>query len=1263
MLNSYSLKSTFAVILSFMLLSGHRANGQNQPVVRVQSPNVAHFDKFSSVPVNLFTGTPDISIPLHTMTYGSIQVPIGLRYHPASVKAASHPGWVGEGWDLLAGGCIRRTVRGGWDEAYNSNQTGFISYYPAPGTAVSACGAEKLNVSDWNSSAKLVSYFTAQNSGGTAADVQADEFSFNFLGHSGKFYYAGSQGWKVVSDENVKIELNSADDFLDLAAVNGEIQKYTGKVESNFNNTFQSRAFSSFILTSDDGTKYFFGGKNAIEFNSSFVMDNTGPAFLASAWYLTKIVDPQLNEINFSYKRDYPACEIYHAAQNFNYNCGVPGSSPIYTLNGQTSVGQTGVVPSTYSGYFYWPLFLDKISSLNETVTFSSSVATCLRLDNSDYTDLGSSATAQYMLSIIAGNLNNIQWEKLDGITISNTSGRGFRQFSLTYNNLATQRLALLSLQQKDNLGNMIGQFQFSYNDIASLPRYDGNYSDHWGFFNGSLATNNIVGVDVANVFSARGTNASYVTKGLLTKLTYPTGGYTQFTWEPHDYSQYVGTDRASLIAVSGAPLAGGSRISDISSYQADGTLADEKKYVYRRGYSGGADPNSLTSSGVLNQLPQYVFDLSQRLTTQGNTQYTIHEDYVNPYVIYSYNGQGSYIGYDEVVELNRDGSYSRNYFSSYGSDFNNVSHFDQVSAGSIGWLSTDNNVPHTDLEVERGKPVAKFEYTPTNIIVRKTINTYRSDVSRFDSYIKHAENSQTYYYVTCNNSALILGTANKIFTYAYYPTSTAVTTYDPQGNNPVTTTTSYTYNINNLVSTKSYTNSKNESGTGQSVIETTVYPTESSDGFASGMVGAHMLKQVVSKSINRNGSLQQFNKTIYSNPNSSYPNMYLPQFLQQQNGTGPLETRQEFDQYDANGNVLEMAKSNDINEVYLWSYNAQYPVAKIVGSTYAAVNALLTQSQIDHASESDPELRTLFANLRNQMPGVFITSYSYSPVFGMTSMTDPQGRTTYYDYDGFGRMVAVRDMDNNVIKRYCYNYAGQTTSCALYYNSAYSQSASKSCPAGFQGTSVTYTVPAQTYAAGAQADADNLAHNDAATNAQNYANANGACQQLYYNDQQQGTYTTTCPAGQTGTSVTYVVAAGTYSSTIDKNTANQLAMNDVAANGQAYANGHGQCNCNSTTVTLNNPANANGYRAIVQQGGSILFQQNFPAAGTTATFTVNFPPGTYTIGFAPTGGPGQNHSYTYSMGPNFGTTSGTSGTFQNINVAAQPCTLNMTIN
>ena len=76
-----------------------------------------------------------------------------------------------------------------------------------------------------------------------------------------------------------------------------------------------------------------------------------------------------------------------------------------------------------------------------------------------------------------------------------------------------------------------------------------------------------------------------------------------------------------------------------------------------------------------------------------------------------------------------------------------------------------------------------------------------------------------------------------------------------------------------------------------------------------------------------------------------------------------------------------------------------------------------------------------------------------------------------------------------------------------------------------------------------------------------------------YYNTQQSGSaYRNNCSVFHSGGPVTYVVAAGTYSSIISQADADQQAINDVIANRQAYANIHGNCiNCltQGTLITL----------------------------------------------------------------------------------------------
>lgn len=51
------------------------------------------------------------------------------------------------------------------------------------------------------------------------------------------------------------------------------------------------------------------------------------------------------------------------------------------------------------------------------------------------------------------------------------------------------------------------------------------------------------------------------------------------------------------------------------------------------------------------------------------------------------------------------------------------------------------------------------------------------------------------------------------------------------------------------------------------------------------------------------------------------------------------------------------------------------------------------------------------------------MTTYTYLPLIGMTSQCDAANHITYYVYDSFGRLKLVRDQDNNLIKKFDYQY------------------------------------------------------------------------------------------------------------------------------------------------------------------------------------------------------------------------------------------------
>jgi hypothetical protein len=99
------------------------------------------------IPVDPCTGRPAINIPLCQVNDRSLSHNVGLVYNASGVKIDDQGGKVGQNWSLIAGGEVRRELRGLPDDYYsgtlkgwlhNSNASSIGNYgYPADEYAIS----------------------------------------------------------------------------------------------------------------------------------------------------------------------------------------------------------------------------------------------------------------------------------------------------------------------------------------------------------------------------------------------------------------------------------------------------------------------------------------------------------------------------------------------------------------------------------------------------------------------------------------------------------------------------------------------------------------------------------------------------------------------------------------------------------------------------------------------------------------------------------------------------------------------------------------------------------------------------------------------------------------------------------------------------------------------------------------------------------------------------------------------------------------------
>lgn len=91
------------------------------------SPEAFAFTKYGDIPASLYTGSPNVNIPIYTIQGKEMSLPLALTYDHSSVKVEQQATWVGLGWNLDVGGRITRIANGLPDDyfAYGIQRTIF----------------------------------------------------------------------------------------------------------------------------------------------------------------------------------------------------------------------------------------------------------------------------------------------------------------------------------------------------------------------------------------------------------------------------------------------------------------------------------------------------------------------------------------------------------------------------------------------------------------------------------------------------------------------------------------------------------------------------------------------------------------------------------------------------------------------------------------------------------------------------------------------------------------------------------------------------------------------------------------------------------------------------------------------------------------------------------------------------------------------------------------------------------------------------------
>ncbi|MDR2292456.1 MAG: RHS repeat protein [Prevotellaceae bacterium] len=815
--------------------------------ISVHSPTAANLGLYGEIPMSYYTGTPNISIPLYEIKGTHVTVPVELSYHPAGIRPEIHPGPVGLGWSLRAGGVISRTVRGrGPDESDTNGRIGIVNGY-----------LNYAYAGGWMAQTDWKNHFKNSIEGncnecrylvrGSMAlcDIEPDEFNFSVLDISGKFYFDHTGQIQVQCDNPVKVIFN-----------NEFVQPWNEGIELDYSyNGNMHRAFKSFTIIDEHGTQYYFGGASAIEFSdpisygrgsNGYGIPATGELLQATSWFLTQIKSADgADIISFTYERGPFVSQLYRSYNSYSYS-GYHGSGWV-----TTNIEKDGTLIS--------PVYLKSITCSNGVeITFSYTQSNDIQYSNDNYISLFHHASADdYKLLGKTGAIprfqpfppsnkyDRIQWLKLDTICVRMALDANIRLLHLIYNNNSSERLFLESLKiYGENWLIPPMNYTFSYKNKNRLPaQYLTCITDHWGFNNGKTYP--------SNGFNSqyKSPDAYYTNSGVLSEIKYPTGGTTQFEYELHDYDKVVNTKNRSVIT-NQSGLASGLRIKKIiTNHLTENTVTRE--FFYRE------TPTSSTSSGILNMLPQYFYSVSGK--DCDNKSFSMSFTRSMPVIPLTKDNEGLYIGYTYVCEQvsNGNSGYTQYHYTNHDNG-----HSDVLLPNGKWHRDIFPSDPHCSRYFERGRLKKETFYNAEGqtVAVNETVwNRYGSQGEDNPRALFFEGLMVGYDY--CSTAAYLH------YCYKFLPSQKTKTVYNSIGQNPVVTITDYSYNAKNLLSQTSVLGSD-----GKKQTTKMVYPFEIIEGPDTAVLRKMTEKNMLSSHIEKvsylengkviDGEYRKFNET-----------------------------------------------------------------------------------------------------------------------------------------------------------------------------------------------------------------------------------------------------------------------------------------------------------------------------------------------------------------------------------------------------------------
>lgn len=903
------------------------------------SPQAAALARYGEYPVSLATGVPEIKIPLYEIKLGNYTLPISISYHASGIKVDDVASTVGLGWVLNAGGAISRTVIGAPDLRENRNETEDTLYrsYDRYHYIYYSENAEQYQ-------GIIMPILTDPLN--STYDTASDRYSYNFGTKAGVFRY-NYKDMKFVA-------LNH--DPIDIA----------------YNDRYYENGY--FTIYDSDGTEYVFKDRERTIMESSDYMCPT-------TWYITDINTPNGN-IHFKYRTTNAYTVSKHSESTkvglFYYyepNCNC-------IMNQYRADNTTGV-----SDYTYSTLLLTEVSWNGNKILFTYS---------SDRDDIA----PERLTNIVVKGCDGVIYKT---IILDNDSYLG--------DDDDNYRMMLNTLSISDE-----GTYSFTYDRNHIFPEYDCiSQRDYWGYYNGRGGGHAIPNEAMIAAYSQfpehwgispsctdyadRTPAFNYGKTGILERITYPTGGYTDFT-----YAQNWSGEAK-----------GGLRVSKIAEKDSMGNTLKQRTFSYS-GYTTQDSPSSAlvydTYHGYRGMALQTIY---QRYATCSSESLT-------PLV----DGNGISVFYDWVTETDLANNYITYHFE-YGGILPAGNNFSQYPWPQFASPSLNDEGACSPLLVHK-------EYGQGNTAFRT--ENYNYDIIRLDTLEIGLKTMNIVSVSDVNGYPTTLGMLDiksvptpmarlNGYIKVYRLNSKTITEYKQtasgQTQATVSTTETYTYDPQfRTLQPKTITKTNSE---GKVFRTTNTYTFESNQQPYTTMANSYnMVDQIIETKDYCDNSLIRTQKTTYLYQNDWYYPEYIYESLLNNTQTEKLH----LSDYDSHGNPRTVIENGSDKTALVWGFKHSWPVAKVSGLSYSDLTDLGLISTLNNiAQDSVPSrMANYLTTLRSGIgTNGLVTTYNYKPLYGVSAITAESGYTTYYDYGSNGKLSAIRD-SRGPIQQYSYQYA-----------------------------------------------------------------------------------------------------------------------------------------------------------------------------------------------------------------------------------------------